>query len=141
MFKHKISVMVLSVSIALAGCGIADSQQAGQANDSAKTINKQSSHRQANSASSTSSASSSENSTSVSSDSAKTTANPKNTSSKPPAPPPTTTATQHNSINMSTVTAVRLADFNTGWPAAMAGSLKQPPRVKAGVLFFKEKEQ
>ncbi|MDQ0200661.1 WD40/YVTN/BNR-like repeat-containing protein [Neobacillus ginsengisoli] len=103
MLKNKIMIMFLGLSVVLAGCGFRDSQNASQTSNVTTESNKQASQQTANSNSS------SKNTNVGSSPSSGTSTN----SSKTPPNSPTIPAP--GDINMSMVTAVRLADFNTGW--------------------------
>ncbi|MCM2535945.1 hypothetical protein NDK43_31210 [Neobacillus pocheonensis] len=109
MLKNKILMMVLGLSLILAGCSSANNQKASQSSHGTTASNKQSNQQTSNSDSSA-------NNTNVgSSSSTGTSTNSSNTTSNSSTLPETNTAEQSNTIDRSTVTAVRLADFNTGW--------------------------
>ncbi|MCQ6279663.1 hypothetical protein [Bacillus sp. EB600] len=110
MLKNKIMMMVLGVSLILAGCGSTDNHKGSQKSDGATTTgNKPSSQQTSNSnAAST-------NTNGESSQSSGKSSNSNNTNANSPTPPTENTPSQSTNVNMSMVTAVRLADFNTGW--------------------------
>jgi uncharacterized protein YceK len=105
MLKNKIMMMVLGLSLILAGCGSADSHKTSQKSGTTTAGNKQSSN--SNSTSTGANAGPSQ--------STGTSQNSNTTTSNSPTPPAENTRPQRTNVNMSTITAVRLADFNTGW--------------------------
>jgi hypothetical protein len=109
MLKNKIMIMVLGFSLALAGCGTVGNQKASQTSDVTTASNNQSNQQTSNSNST------SKNINVGSSQSAGTSTNSSKTNSNSMTLPVTNTVSHSKIINMSTVTAVRLADFNTGW--------------------------
>ena len=108
MLKNKIMLMVLGLSLILAGCSSTGSQNASQTSKSTTASNKPSIQQSSNSTSSSKNTQvGSSQSDGTSTGSSKTTSNsPKQPVTNIPAP---------SKIDMSMVTAVRLADFNTGW--------------------------
>ncbi|MDP4163894.1 MAG: hypothetical protein Q8898_12390 [Bacillota bacterium] len=118
MLKNKIMIIVLGISLALFGWGAVDNPKADQTNGATQANNKHPLQP------------STENSNAGSSHSAGTSANPSTTASKPNASPVTNTPAKYSNINTSMITAVRLADFNTGWVGGNGWIAKTTSRGK-----------
>ncbi|MDP4084442.1 MAG: hypothetical protein Q8934_07465 [Bacillota bacterium] len=106
MLKNILIMAILGLSVALSGCEIAGSQPSSQKSDVTK-VNDNQSNQQASEPSPTSTNTSSSQTSVTPTDSGKTT---KTT----PATQVKNTSTK-SKVNMSMVTAVRLADFSSGW--------------------------
>jgi photosystem II stability/assembly factor-like uncharacterized protein len=109
MVKSKIIMVVFGLFLTLAGCGVANSHNSGHTSNASSQIGNKRANQQTSSSDSTSSALNTQKpestGTSISGQS----------SSSVSVPPEKNPAAQMNKPDMSSVTAVRLADFNTGW--------------------------
>ncbi len=125
--------MVLGLSLILAGCGYADNHKTSQTGDTtSKTGNKQSGQQSSNSNSA------STNTNGGSSQSNGKSPNSSNTNSNSPTPPSENTPPQSTNVNMSMVTAVRLADFNTGWVGGNGWIAKTTSGGKNWAVVYQE---
>jgi photosystem II stability/assembly factor-like uncharacterized protein len=116
MLKNKLIMMVLGLSLLFAGCGPVNNQKGSQTSDKSNLSSQ--SNQQGTSSKSSSTNSGSNQTTGTSPN---TTGEPSQSPGTPADPSKKTTSpvkdntTHPNNVNMSMVTAVRLADFNTGW--------------------------
>lgn len=108
MLKRKIIMVVFGLFLTLAGCSIDNHNSGQKSNASSKIGDKQTNQQTTNSGSTSSNLNTQKPAPSGTSISGKSSSSASN-------PPEAQSTTQNNKPNMSTVTAVRLADFNTGW--------------------------
>jgi hypothetical protein len=113
MLKNKLIMIVLGLSLVFAGCGSVNNQKASQTSNKSKVSSSQS-NQQATSSNSSSSNSKFHSSSGYSTNAIGGSSQSNITSAKPTPPVKDNTAHQ-NKVDTRLVTAVRLADFNTGW--------------------------
>lgn len=133
MLKSKIMMIVLGLSLILAGCGSSNNQKASQTSNGTTASNQSTSQPSSNSHSA------SPNVKVGSGQSAESTVNAGNSAAKAPTSPAANPVSQTEILNMNPVTAVRLADFNTGWAGGNGWIAKTTSKGQQWVVVYQGK--